>query len=166
MATGSWLTPELANYWAGQQAGATAGGGALGAGASAAMMANPWLGAAIGFGVPLLQGLAGLVQGESWQSKNKKQVFKLMQNRLGQSVLDPSQYMNDMQRAMAPKLNRQGEAINKRLGLDSGVAQGELAYQASFPLMEYFAQAKMMDAQMRTQRDMALLQSMASLTQG
>lgn len=129
-------------------------------------MAGPWGMAASTFGPPLLKAFGGLLRGESWESKNKKKVFGLMQNRLGQSVLDPMQYMAEMQRAIAPRLNKQGEAINKRLGLDSGVAQGELAFQSSFPLMEFFAQAKMQDAQMRTQRDMSLLQSMAALTQG
>ena len=86
-----------------------------------------WVTPATAAGGSLLGGLAGLLAGPSESQKRSRDIFNLAQNRLGQSVLDPTQYLAQYSQSLAPMFNRQAEGINRRLGLDSGAAQSALA---------------------------------------
>ena len=158
MGVGDFLSPETANYWSGQQ------GGALGGAPVPTMAAaNPLAAFGISAGSSLLSGL-GSALFPSWGTKKKKEVFSMAQNRLGQNVLNPEQYLADYQRALAPRFNQQADAMNRRLGLDSGVAQGELGFQMQFPLAQFMFEAKQQNDMLKSQRDSQLMQLMGSLT--
>lgn len=118
------------------------------------------------FGGPLLGAIGSLFQGESWGDKNAKKVSSMAENRLGQNVLDPQQYMSQYMRAMAPQLNQQGERIGQRLGLDSGVAQGEMAFQQQAPMAQFLLETGRLNDQLKAQRDTSLLSLMGSLSGG
>jgi len=117
-------------------------------------------------GSSLLGGLAGLLGGESWGEKQAKKVSNLAQNRLGQDVLQPEQYMAEYKRAMLPEMNRSAEALNRRLGLDSGAAQSDLMFKMQAPLAQFMLNAKMQNDQLKSQNDNMLLQLMGGLSRG
>ena len=132
-------------------------------------------------GGSLLGGLAGLFRGKSdleqlqedmlrqqmaaagQGSRMRQSAFNLAQNRLGQSVLEPEQYLADYMRSLTPTFNRQAEAVNKRLGLDSGVAQGELARSREFKIADWFWQMKAEGDRLRAVQDNSLIALMAQL---
>jgi len=120
-------------------------------------------GGLMGFGSSLLGGLGGLLAGKSDAEKRSEKTFNLAQNRLGQDVLQPEQYLAEYMRAAAPKFNAQAEGINRRLGLDSGVAQGEMAHSMQSDIASFMLNAKMQNDQMKSQRDNMLLSLMGSL---
>ena len=119
-----------------------------------------WAGPAANAGAGLLGGLAGLLSGPSDSQKKARSVYGLAQNRLGQSVLEPSQYLAQYMRALAPQFNQQAEGINKRLGLDSGMAQGAMAQGQQSTLSGILADLSKFNAQATSNRDMGLLQLM------
>lgn len=96
----------------------------------------------IGMGAgALLTGLSGLFGGKSQMEKmqeegmrasldRRKSIFSMLQNRYGQSDASPSQYLSQFEQMQAPGRNRQASMLDSRLGLDSGVAAGELARSA------------------------------------
>jgi hypothetical protein len=108
----------------------------------------------------IIGGIGGLLSGPSESQKKARSVYGLAQNRLGQSVLDPSQYLAQYMRALAPQFNQQAEGINKRLGLDSGMAQGALAQGQQSTLSGILADLGKFNAQATANRDMGLLQLM------
>lgn len=127
---------------------------------------NPLTSAGIQFGGRALEGLAGLVGGPTWGEGKAKEVFGLAQNRLGQSVIDPDQYYADYLRSVAPMVNKQGEQISQRTGLDSGVAQGALWDAQVSPISKYMFEFGAMADRLQSQSDNALLSLMGSLTAG
>lgn len=147
------------NMGGGQQPSAGGGGSWL-------TNMNPLVGSSLlNMAGGLAGGLAGLFRGKSDSQKRSGQVFGLAQNRLGQSVLDPQQYLAQYMRSLAPKFNKQAEGIGKRLGLDAGVAQGEMARSQQSTLSGLLANLSKFNAQMSTQRDMNLLQIMQGAAQ-
>ena len=121
-------------------------------------------GGLLSFGSAALGGIGGLLMGESEGEKRSKKVFNLAQNRLGQDVLDPSQYLSEFMRATAETRNQQAEGINRRLNLDSGVAQGALGDNLQGPLAQFMLNAKMQNDMLKGQNDNMLLQLMAGLS--
>jgi len=115
------------------------------------------------FGGSLLSGLGSLLAGESPGEKRTKETYGLARNRLGQSVIEPEQYLADFYRTATPRIKRQGETIERRLGLDVGVAQGELWSSANEMLADFLLQAKMQADILKSQRDTQLLQLMGSM---
>lgn len=113
----------------------------------------------------LLGGLGGLLAGKSDAQKNAGKVFNLAQNRLGQSVLNPDQYLADYQRASRERNQAVGERINKQFGLDSGVAQSEMAYRMESPLAQFMLQSKQQADALKSQNDNMLLSLMGQLSQ-
>lgn len=123
---------------------------------------NPLLSAGLSFGTSLLGGLGSLIGGNPERDYRMK-VANLAQNRLGQNVLDPQQYMADYMRSQAPRWNQDNAAIDQRLGLDSGAAQSERMGLMEAPLAQFMLQAKQQNDVMKSQRDQNLLSLMASL---
>ena len=136
---------------------------AMGSGGGLFGLGDVATGGLLGAGTSLLGGLAGLLGGPSEGEKRQRKVFGLAQNRLGQDVLRPEQYMADYMRASAPRFNQQAETMNRRLNLDSGVAQGELQHSMQSDFAQFMLNAKMQNDQLKTQRDSMLLQLMGSL---
>jgi len=118
----------------------------------------------LGLGGDLFKALGSLLGGESEGEKRAKKTFKMAQNRLGQSPLDPNQYLADFMRSMVPEWNQQGENIAKRTGLDSGVAQGAIIDAIQPDLARFMFQANIQNDMARYQGDQALLSLMASLS--
>lgn len=127
---------------------------------------NPLVSAGISAGGALLGGLAGLFKGESWGDKQAKNLYNMAQNRMGQSVLQPEQYLAEYMRSQAPRWNQQGEAIGRRLNLDSGVAQGEMINAQQPTIANFMLQAKQRGDELKFQNDNMLLSLMAQLTGG
>lgn len=124
---------------------------------------NPLLGGAIAAGSSLLGGLGKLIGGPSAGEKRKRETYSMAKGELGKSVIDPNRYMADYQRYMLPQFNRQAEMINRRLGLDTGVGQSELAYNMQAPLAGFRWQSMQRADELKNARDMALYRLMASL---
>ena len=117
----------------------------------------------LGFGGSLLGGLAGLVKGPSQAQKSAREVFNLAQNRMGQSVIDPDQYLADFMRMMGPRWNAEASAMDRRLGLDSGIAQGELARSRQSGISQFMLNAKKEADILKMQRDQSLMALMAEV---
>lgn len=124
---------------------------------------NPLMSAGIGAGTELLKGLAGLIGGPSAGEKRSRKVFNMAQNRMGQSVLNPDQYLADFMRTIAPQINNEATTLSRRVGLDSGVARGALFDRAATPLAEFMMNARKQNDILTSQRDDMLLQLMGSL---
>ena len=155
------------------QGGFGGGGGGLAGLLAGLGSTNPVTAGLFAGGQSLLGGLGGLLTGPSAQERRQeeafkqgRQVFALAQNRLGQSVLDPNQYLAQYMQSLAPRFNRQAEAINARLGLDSGLAQKGLAAGRQSVEAGLFADISKLNAQLTSQQDQNLLGLMAQLTRG
>jgi hypothetical protein len=127
---------------------------------------NPLVAGGLMGGQFLLEGLSNLLSGPSWGEKKAKEVFSLAKNRMGMDVLQPEQYLSEFMRANAPRFNMQAEGINRRLNLDSGVAQGEMAAQQQGPLAQFMLNAQMQNDMLKSQNDNMLMQLMGQLTGG
>ena len=149
------------------------GGGSSGGDAFSTFMAsfagsggNPLVAAGITAGGELLGDLAGLLRGETDAQKRAGKTFSLAENRLGQDVLKPEQYLADYMRTLLPQFNREAESINTRLGLDSGVAQGALAESRQSQIGSFLLDAKMQNDVLKSRNDNMLLNLMGSLGRG
>lgn len=118
---------------------------------------NPFITAGANAVGGLLGGLAGLFRGPSESQKRSRAIGDLALNRLGQSVLDPSQFLAQYAQSLAPQFNQQAESINRRLGLDSGLAQGALARHQQSTLSGILADLTRFNAQATAQQDLGLL---------
>lgn len=105
---------------------------------------NPLLNAGLSAGSALFGGIVGLLGGDSEQEKairerrtRGKEVYNLMKNRLSQSGNEPQQYFAQFMRATQEDRAREAEGVNQRLGLDSGVAQGEMLKNAWNSYLNY-----------------------------
>ena len=126
---------------------------------------SPLLNAGLDVGKSILGGLGGLLFGGKERARTDE-IYNLAKNRIGQNVINPDQYLAQYQQALAPRFNMQAEGINRRLGLDSGVAQAELGSQMQAPLAQFLLQAKQQNDILKNQNDNGLLQLMASLRRG
>ena len=111
----------------------------------------------------MLGGLGSLLGGKSEAEKRKEKVFGMAQSQFGQDVFDPNQFMADIQRELGPQVKRRGEIMEKRLGLDVGVAQGELFSELFGAMSSKMIGLKTSAAQAKATRDTQLLSIMASL---
>jgi len=112
------------------------------------------------FGGSLLKGLSGLLGGKSDAEKRAEQVFALAKNRLGQSVLEPEQFMAQYQRSLAPQFTQEREKFAKMAGIESPWAFGEYARNKESTLSGLLAKLNMLNAQLTTQKDLGLLSTM------
>ena len=117
-------------------------------------------------GSALFSGLSSLIGGKSSGEKRREEVFNLAKNRLNQPVADPEQYVSQFRAARAPEQARSAEQINRRLGLDVGVAQGELATGQMQELARFLLGARMRAAEMKSQKENFLLSLMGQLGGG
>jgi len=111
----------------------------------------------------IMGGLGKLIGGKSEQEKRRGKVFGMAESKLGQEVFDPNQFMADIQRQLAPQVKRRGEIMEKQLGLDVGVAQGELFSELFEAMSSKMIGLKTTAAQAKASRDAQLLSIMASL---
>lgn len=164
MAIGSNIEPATANYWAGLQGAneSTAksleqylkllGGGG-----------NPLTGAAISAGEALLGQLASLLGGPSAGEKRKRETYGMAKGGLNKNMLDPQGMVQDVFNMMRPEMNRKAGDVNKRLGLDAGVAQGEMMNMFTENAQNQLFGLKLKQAEMNMNNRNMLLSIMASL---
>ena len=74
------------------------------------------------------------------RSAGRDKVSGLLQNRLAQGPSDPSQYLAQYEQSLAPRFNQIAESTNARLGLDSGVAQGDLNRSRQSDISNFYLQ--------------------------
>ena len=109
---------------------------------------NPLVSAGLSLGTSLLGGIAGLIGGKSDMEKLQEQQmresmtrrsesYNLIKNRYAQSGNEPQQYLAQFMRATQEQRGREAEGVNQRLGLDSGVAQGEMLKNAWNSYLNY-----------------------------
>ena len=128
-----------------------------------------------------LSGLAGLFGGPSEQEKGMKaqrlgredayqtsksrtgDVFSMAKNRMGQSPLDPNQYLADYMQSMAPMFNKDANRLGSTLGLDSGMAQGAMMEKQQSSIAQFMLNAKMQSDVLKGQNDNMLMQLMSGL---
>ncbi len=154
--------------------GQTGGGGfeallaALQGGAGAGLfgLGDVATGGLLSGGTALLGGLSGLLQGESAAEKRQGKVFNLAQNRLGQDVLNPDQYLADFMRLQQERAGQVGERVNRQFGLDAGVGQSEFLRSTEPAIAQFMLQAKQQADVLKSQNDNALLSLMAGLSRG
>ena len=129
------------------------------------MPVNPLIGASLlQGGGGILGGLADLIGGGA-QRKRSKQLFQQGQSLFGQEPFDPQQVSQFAFRGALPQLRGLGGRVNRQLGLDAGVGQGEMlknifeAQQGIFS--DTFKQGKLA----RFNRDASLLGLLGQLNQ-
>lgn len=122
-------------------------------------------GGLLSMGSTALGGIASLLGGKSDSQKSAQNVYNLAKNRIGQNVLDPSQYMADYQRASRDRNQAIGSRLDKQFGLDSGVGASSMAYQMEAPLAEFFLNMKTQNDKLKAQNDNALMAIMAQVSQ-
>jgi len=152
----------LRMFGGGGQGGGGQGGLNLGATDALSLLGGP-TGIGLNIGGKVLEGIGGLIGGPSAGEKRAEKTFNLAKNRLGQDVLDPSQYLADYMRSLAPQFNRDAAGVSARLGLDSGLAQQELASGRQSQISDFFFKGKMLNDQLKAQQDNMLLSLMAQL---
>jgi hypothetical protein len=123
------------------------------------------VGALIGLGGGILGGIGSYLAGGEQRAQRKK-VFSLAENRLGQNILDPAQYLAQYQRAMVPEVNAMGEAMSQRTGLDSATAWGGLWDRLNSMTSKFYLEGKMRNDELKSQRDATMLNIMAQMTGG
>lgn len=119
-------------------------------------------GMALSFGGELFKGLSRLIGGKSDAEKRSEKVFNLAQSRLGQPVIKPETYLPYAQRAMAPRMQKLAQIINKRGMLDTGVGQGELASAQITGLSEFLLNLRQQADILKSQKENFLLSIMGS----
>lgn len=125
---------------------------------------NPLVSAGLSAGGALAGGIGDLLTGPSEGEKKARDVYGMAKNKLGQSVLDPDQYLADYMRALAPQVNKKSAAIAKRTGMDSGVASGALWDVQSSTLSGLMAEMKKFNAVQTANQDMGLMRLMLGAT--
>jgi len=140
----------------GFQAPGTSGGGGLSDLMQSALLQG---------GGGLAMGLVNLLRGPTTAQKSSQKVFNLAQNRLGQSVMDPNQYLAQYNRALRPQFTQQAEGIGKRLGFESGQGWGEMAKNQQSTLAQIYAEILKFNAGTMANRDSSLLGVMSNAAQ-
>lgn len=126
-------------------------------------------------------GYAGLSAGADFAESLAKRIFgsgdrnrilrfaAMLRSRLGTDVISPSRQREIVDRLYASSFgerNRLGESINRRLNLDSGVAQGALGEQAQGQLLGYGANLALENEQLKASRDSQYNQLLTSIYGG
>lgn len=130
------------------------------------MAINPTVGAAgIAAGGDLLTSLASAIF-SSRDTGRLKRLAEYLRSRLGQSAISPAEQegiVTRNQAAMAPQLNQYAEGLNRRLNLDSGVAQGVLADRIFPTQMALRNDLSMKNLEMTNQNDAQIRALLAQL---
>lgn len=134
--------------------GASGGAFGLGAGPTGALFTA---------GSSLLSGIGDLIGGPSKSEKGANEIYNLAKNRLGQSVIDPDQYLSEYMRASRDRINAYGERLNRKFGLDSGTAQSDLFANMEGGIAQFMLGAKQQADVLKSQNDNALLALMANV---
>ena len=95
-----------------------------------------------------------------------KRLIAYLQQRMGRDVISGGEQRNISNRlyySRMPEFNRMGESVNQRLGLDSGLAQGELARGMQSQRFGFDADLAMKNRELTSQRDLGYSNILAQL---
>ena len=116
-------------------------------------------------GANLLAQLAGKLF-DSSDPERIKRLIAYLQQRMGRDVIsgnEQSSISNRLYMSRMPEFNRMGEGINRRLGLDSGLAQGELARGMQSQRFGFDADLAMKNKELTANRDLNYTNILAQL---
>lgn len=123
--------------------------------------------AAVMGGAQLLGGLASWLGGSEDRSRRRQLYAMLMRQANNNEPIYNVQNMLAQYRGMiAPQVSRLGEQTNRRLGLDSGVAQGEIMHGLFSGEQGFLLNAMRENAQLVDERKRQALSSAATLYGG
>lgn len=122
-------------------------------------------GGLLGFGTSLLSGIGSALSGPTRSQKEARNLLGEFRNAIGQDVFNPDSDIAAIQRAQMPQLQANAQRLERRFGLDSGVAQGQLAYDQSSGLANALLALRQQNNQLKASRDSQLRSLMAQLTQ-
>lgn len=144
-----------------------AGGMGFAGGGGDSIWGDLGLGGTLGlaFGPGILNALGSLFGGASQSQKSSRNVFNMARGQMGKKVFDPNAIFGNLQQGLAPQFNLDALNVSKRLGLSSGVAQGELAQNRQSMLSQLFGNIQMQSLQAQSQRDMELMRIMMGAAQ-
>lgn len=124
--------------------------------------------AAIMGGADFLGSLASRIFG-SGDRRRIRRFAEFLQSQLGTDVFSPQdqeRIFGLINRSLAPQRNLRAEAVNKRLGLGSGVAQGELATSFQSDEARIRADLASLGERFRFQRDQNFVGNISGLLSG
>lgn len=116
-------------------------------------------------GSSLLSTLAGQIFGSKDPDRIKRFISYLTQ-RMGQDVISSGEQANISNRlyqSRMPEMNKYAESVNKRLGLDSGLAQQALATNMASQRYGTDAELALLNKRLTSQRDLSYMNSIAGL---
>ena len=117
----------------------------------------------------LLGGIASLFRGKTFNEKQREQLIRQLQRRRNRPVIsqrDISNLIPQIQQTLSPALNRIAGRAAQRVGLGSGVGQGELARANLAGISQPVAQLSAQAPQINAQNQLAIEQLIAQLTAG
>lgn len=117
----------------------------------------------------LFGGIASLFRGKSFNEKQREQLVRQLQRRRNRPVISQQQIGNlipQIEQTLSPALNRIAGRAAQRVGLGSGVGQGELARANLAGISQPVAQLSAQAPQINAQNQLAIEQLIAQLTGG
>lgn len=91
----------------------------------------------------------------------RKRGIGMLNRQYGKDVIDVPGAIQMNRRAMIPQVGRYGQQVNKRMGLDSGVGQGELLRTLFEGQSQFNLGASMQNDMAKSQRDTQIAQLLA-----
>ncbi len=130
--------------------------------AAAAAGLNPLTGAAILAGGSILQGLGSLFGGGE-RRRRIGSTFRLLQNRLGQSIFDPRQLLGSIKTALRPQNEAIAQGFQKRGIFDSILGQAGIAQQQAPLFASLFNALQVKNAELTAGQDANIFSNLSSL---
>lgn len=90
-------------------------------------------------------GLFSMLAGPTWQDKGSKWLFDYLKQTMNKPVIGRGQidsFLPGLEASLAPSRNAFAGQAAKRVGLGSGVGQGEMAHRGYGDLMKLFNELK------------------------
>lgn len=115
----------------------------------------------------LFGGIASLFQGKTFNEKQREALIRSLQRRRNRPVISQQQIGNlipQIQQTLSPALNRIAGRAAQRVGLGSGVGQGELARANLAGISQPVAQLSAQAPQINAQNQLQIEQLIAQLT--
>ena len=112
-------------------------------------------------------GLFGMFAGPTWQDKGSEWLFNYLKRTMNKPVIGRGQvesYIPGLEASLAPSRNAFAGETAKRVGLGSGVGQGEMAHRGYGDLMRLFNELKQRAMFTNAQAPMQKANLMSSLT--
>ena len=120
-------------------------------------------GSLLGLGKGLFSSLGDLFGGKSEGEKNLSSVFKQLQNQLGQTQLDPDQFMAQFFRENKERFDLADESQAKRTGMDSFLTHAANANRREKSALTERGRLAQLAPQLQSQHDLSILRQLAGV---